>query len=68
MAQDWITTLEATKLTGYDAEYIRRLARQGRVKAQKWARDWQISRVSLLAYKRQAEKLGEKRGPKVAGA
>ena len=65
---DWITTAEAVRLSGYHMEHVRELARSGRIKAQKWARDWQISKSSLLAYKRQADKLGEKRGPKVAGA
>ena len=65
MAQDWITTTEAVRLSGYSAFHIRDLARQGRIKAQKWGRQWQISKTSLLAYKRQADKLGEKRGPKV---
>ncbi len=68
MATDWITTVEAVKLSSYNAEHIRRLIRSQKVKAQKWGREWQISKASLLAYKRQSDKLGEKRGPKVAGA
>ena len=67
MAQDYITTTEAARLTGYNAEHIRRLTRSGKVKAQKWGQVWQVSKSSLLAYLRQTEKLGEKRGPKVAG-
>ena len=62
---DWITTAEAVRLSGYDVEYIRRLARSGKVKAQKWGREWQVSKSSLLAHKRQVEKLGAKRGPKI---
>jgi excisionase family DNA binding protein len=61
---DWITTAEAVKLTGYHANHIRRLIKTGKVKGQKWGRDWQISRASLLAYMRQVEKMGSKRGPK----
>jgi len=57
MAQDYITTAEAVKLTGYALVHIQDLARQGRIKAQKWGRQWQISKSSLLAYKRQADKL-----------
>jgi hypothetical protein len=67
MAQDWITTAEAVRVSGYIVEYIRGLARSGKVKAQKWGRDWQISKSSLLAYKRQMKKTGEKRGPKTSG-
>jgi len=62
---DWVTTEEAVRLSGYIIEYIRSLARSGKVKARKWGRDWQIGKSSLLAYKRQMEKTGEKRGPKI---
>ena len=65
---DWITTAEAVRLSGYTIQHIRLLTRSGKVKAQKWGREWQVSKTSLLAYLRQAEKLGAKRGPKVAGA
>ncbi len=61
---DWITTAEAATLSGYHPEYLRELARAGKFRAQKWGRDWQISRSSLLDYLRKVEKLGEKRGPK----
>jgi hypothetical protein len=65
MAKDeWITTAEAVILSGYHIEHLRELARDGKIKAQKWGREWQVSRVSLLAYIRKAEKLGAKRGPK----
>ncbi len=65
---NWLTTAEAVRLSGYDVEYIRRLARRGRIKARKWAREWQISRASLLTHTRQMQKQGQKRGRKVAGA
>lgn len=61
---DWITTSEGARLTGYTAENIRHLVKAGKVKGQRWGRDWQIDRRSLLAYFRRAAKLGEKRGPK----
>ncbi len=64
MATDWITSKEAIELSGYHIEHLRELAREGKIKAQKWQREWQISRSSLLGYIRRAEKLGEKRGPK----
>ena len=63
---DWITTAEAVTLSGYHIEHLRELARDQKIKAQKWGREWQVSRSSLLAYIRKAEKLGEKRGPKSA--
>ena len=62
--EDWITTAEAVTLSGYHIEHLRELARDGKIKAQKWGREWQVSRSSLLAYIRKTEKLGAKRGPK----
>ena len=58
---DWITTAGAARLSGYNAAYLRELIRTGKVKAQKWGRDWQVSRASLLAYMRAAEKSADKR-------
>ncbi len=64
MATDWITTNEACKLSGYHSVHMRRLLLAGKVKGQKWGRDWQVSRASLFAHIRQVKKLGRKRGPK----
>lgn len=61
---DWITTKEAAELTGYHRNHILRLLEAGKVKAQKWGIQWQVSRKSLMAYRLQAEKSGAKRGPK----
>ncbi len=67
MAEDWITTQQAAELTGYTLVHIRRLVETGKVKGQRFGRAWQVSRSSLLAYVKQVEKLGEKRGPKPEG-
>jgi excisionase family DNA binding protein len=64
MTRDLITTAEAAQLSGYNLDHIRELLREGKVNGQKWGREWQVSRVSLLAYLRRVEKLGAKRGPK----
>ncbi len=61
---DWITTNEAAELSGYSPYHLRELIANGKIKAQKFGILWQVSRASLLAYMRQAEKMGEKRGPK----
>ena len=61
---DWITTKEAAEISGYHINHVRRLIKSGEVKGQKWGRDWMVSRSSLLAHIRKAEKLGAKRGPK----
>lgn len=47
---DWLTVEEASQLTGYNKEQVRRLARAGKVKVQKWGAAWMIDRSSLLAY------------------
>lgn len=61
---NWITTSEAAELTGYSSNHVIRLIELGKVKGQRWGRDWQVDKTSLLAYAKKAAKLGEKRGPK----
>ena len=62
--EEWITVSEASKLTGYNEEYITRLIREGKIKAKKFSIVWQVNRSSLLEYHSRTEKLGNKRGPK----
>ena len=62
--EDWITTAEASQLSGYSPVHIRRLIRAGEIDAQKWGRDWQVSRDSLINYLKLIETKGKKRGPK----
>jgi excisionase family DNA binding protein len=65
MAEDWITVKEASDLSGYCAQYIRRLVRKKKIKSEKWVRDWMISKSSLMAYARAAEKSKDSRkGPR----
>ena len=65
MATDWITTAQAAELSGYHPERIRELVREGQVEAQKFGTLWQVSRASLLAYVKAAQKSEDKRrGPK----
>jgi excisionase family DNA binding protein len=61
---DWITTAEAVRISGYHVEHLRELLREGKIKSQKWGREWQVSRSGLLAYLRRMEKSVAKRGPK----
>ena len=61
---DWITTREASQLSGYHTKYIPQLIKAGKIKARKFGDVWQIDRASLLAYIRKVEKIGAKRGPK----
>jgi len=63
MAEDWITTAEAAKLSGYHAKYIPRLIQAGKVEGRRFGHAWQVSRESLLEYLKKQEGK-EKRGPK----
>ncbi len=56
----WLTTAQAARLTGYNLEYIRRLIRTKKIRAEKWGRDWMIRQASLLGY----EEKEERRGPR----
>ncbi len=64
---DWITTEQAVALSGYTPEHVRRLIKTGEIKAQKWGREWQVSRRSVLAYLQRVQQLGRRRGPKPGG-
>jgi excisionase family DNA binding protein len=55
---DWITTAEASELTGYKAKYLRQLINQGRLKARKLGRDWFLNRNDLMAYADEMKRLG----------
>jgi excisionase family DNA binding protein len=47
---EWITIDEAADLSQYNPDYLRRLARKGRLGAAKKGRDWWIDRDALQAY------------------
>jgi hypothetical protein len=64
MAEDWITTREAVKLSGYHVGHIQLLLRSGAVKGRKFLIVWQVSRQSLEAYLRKQAQQGERRGRK----
>lgn len=56
--EGWVTTREASALTGYQTAHIRNLARSGKIEAQRLGRDWLILCASLLAYKSRMDTLG----------
>lgn len=65
MVEEWLTVDEAAELSGYHANYIRSLLREGKVKARKFGPVWQVHRQALLEYVATAEKSEDKRrGPK----
>jgi len=62
VAENWISTAEAAKLTGYTVRYIQQLAREGVIEGQKITpRAWLIDQESLLAYKEHMEKIGSEK-------
>jgi excisionase family DNA binding protein len=61
---EWLTVNDAAKLSGYHAESIRELIRQGKIRARKFSIVYQVNRESLLAYVAKAKTKGEKRGRK----
>ena len=58
---EWITTEEAAVLSGYDVQYIRELARAGKIGAAKKGRDWWIDRDKLKEYLQAMDALGPKK-------
>lgn len=63
---DWLTVQEAVKISGYHAEYLRLLVREGKLDARKFGPLWAISKFSLLAYLDIAQKSNDGRqGPKI---
>lgn len=64
MSERWITTTEAAELSGYSVQYLRRLIRNGKVKARKFGPTWQVSERALVTYVKDSEKSDDKRrGP-----
>jgi excisionase family DNA binding protein len=58
---EWITTEEAARQSGYHPEYVRRLARQGKIGAAKKGRDWWVDREVFRAYLEAMNALGNRR-------
>jgi hypothetical protein len=60
----YVTTQKAVELSGYHPVTLRVLLGAGKVKGKKWGQVWQVDKNSLLAYMRQQEQRGARRGPK----
>lgn len=58
---EWITTDEAAEISGYHPEYVRKLAKAGKIGAEKKGRDWWIDRDKLREYLATMEALGTKK-------
>jgi excisionase family DNA binding protein len=59
-APEWISIKQAVDLSGYNAEYIRRMMRIGKIRADKLegGREWLIDKASLQAYVKEMKSLG----------
>ena len=61
---EWLTVRDAAKISGYNADHLRELIRDGKIKAHKFSIVWMVDQESLLTYMAKAQASGEKRGPK----
>ncbi|MEI2692629.1 MAG: helix-turn-helix domain-containing protein [Anaerolineae bacterium] len=55
---DYVTSEDAAAASGYHANYVRRLLRQGKLKGRKFGNVWFIERESLQDYLQLVEELG----------
>lgn len=62
--EEWLTSYDAARMSGYNPDYIRQLIRSKKVLGRKWGISWQVNRQSLMKYIAMSEKQGERRGPK----
>lgn len=51
MNDKWISTDEAARITGYDKEWVRRLARENKIVSQKFGHAVMISEDSIKEYR-----------------
>ena len=59
--EDWITVSDAAKISGYNAEYLRRLIRNEKIDYRMFGFMYQVNKQSLLKYLKAAEKQSDKR-------
>jgi excisionase family DNA binding protein len=57
--EDYMTLRQAIRLSGYNDQYLRRMAKEGRIHALKFGQFWMISRRSLEAFMNRANTRGE---------
>jgi excisionase family DNA binding protein len=63
--EDFITIEEAIQVSGYTGQYLRRMARSGRIRALKRGPFWLVELASLQAYLKAAQSTRDKRfGPR----
>jgi len=65
--EDFLTIEEATTISGYTEQYLRRMSRAGKIEAIKRGHFWLVNRHSLEAYMDRAADVEDKRfGPRAA--
>jgi excisionase family DNA binding protein len=50
-SRDWLTVKEAAALLGWHESSVRRALRKGRLRGEKFGRDWRIRRADVDAYR-----------------
>lgn len=63
---EWLTTEQAGEMLEYDQSQVRRLIKSGKIKGQKFGRDWMVDKSSLLEFKSQVQSQPKKRGRRKA--
>jgi excisionase family DNA binding protein len=58
---EWITVNEAAEISGYNAEYLRRLIRNEKIDYRMFGFMYQVNKQSLLKYLKEAGKKSDKR-------
>ena len=58
---EWITVTQAAEISGYNAVYLRRLIRAGKIEYRMFGFMYQVNKKSLLEYVNQAGKREDKR-------
>lgn len=63
--EDFMPLAEAERHSGYTGQYLRRMAREGRIDAIKFGKIWMINRRSLDVYMARAARMQDRRfGPR----
>jgi len=57
----WLTTREAAELSGYHVNYMRRLIRGGRIKAEKKGAAWWVDASAFRSYIEAAQQKADRR-------
>jgi excisionase family DNA binding protein len=58
---EWITVTQAAEISGYNAVYLRRLIRAGKIDYRMFGFMYQVNKKSLLEYLKEAGKKKDKR-------